>query len=88
MWMHCTLFKFNMALNSALFLWKLLFFEFLLGILETFLRSISALRVKSCLSADALQLLIFSGILTYLEPKLPLLMIFSSCTILIIKILI
>jgi hypothetical protein len=52
--MHCSLLKFN---ASALLFWKLLVFEFLFGISETFLRSRSAFLVKINLLLDTLQLL-------------------------------
>jgi hypothetical protein len=43
--MHSYLFKCTLVLNSVLF-WKLFVFEFLLGISETFLCSISDTHVK------------------------------------------
>jgi hypothetical protein len=63
--MRCYLLKFTVVLNSVLLFWKLLAFEFLLGTSETLLCSVSAPLL------DALQLLmLFAGILTYLEPNL------------------
>jgi hypothetical protein len=60
--MHPSLLKFTLALNSALLFWIPLFFEFLLGISETVLSSMSALLVKIVLRLDALQLLmLFEG---------------------------
>jgi hypothetical protein len=44
--MHCFLFKFTLSLNSVLLFWKLLVFEFLPGILETLLCSVSAPQVR------------------------------------------
>jgi hypothetical protein len=58
------------VLNSVLlFFSKLLFFEFLLGISETLLSSMSA-QVNIVSLLDALQLLMFASTLTYFEPKL------------------
>jgi hypothetical protein len=54
--MHSSLFIFTFGLNSVLF-WKLMVFEFLLGILETFLCPVSGLQVKIALLLDTLQLL-------------------------------
>jgi hypothetical protein len=69
--MHCFLFKCTLVLNSVLLFWKLLVFEFLLGILETFLRSVSVPQVKIAPLLDALQLLmLFAETLTYLEPNI------------------
>jgi hypothetical protein len=66
--MHSSFFKFTLALNSDLLFWKLLFFAFLLGISETFVCSVSALRVKIALLLDVCHLLLlFSGTLTYVE---------------------
>jgi hypothetical protein len=76
--MRCFLLKFTVVLNFALMFWKLLAFEFLLGTSETFLCSMSAPQVINVTLLDALQLLmLFAGILTYLEPSL-----FSSITFL------
>jgi hypothetical protein len=44
--MHCVLFKFNLALNSGLQFWKLLAFEFLLGILDISVFSICSFSRK------------------------------------------
>jgi hypothetical protein len=77
--MHSSLLKFTVTLNSALLFWIPLVFEFLLGISETFLRSMSALLVKIILLLDALQLLmLFIGTQMYLEQKLCLLNIFYN----------
>jgi hypothetical protein len=74
--MHCSLFKFALALNSDLLFWKLLVFKFLLRISENFLYSMSAILVKIVLLLDALQLImLFAGTLTYLEANLFLLII-------------
>jgi hypothetical protein len=62
------LLEFTMAPNSALFFWIPLVFEFLLGISETFLRSMSELLVEKVLLLDALQLLML--IQMYFEQKL------------------
>jgi hypothetical protein len=61
-------FKFILVSNSALLFWKLLASEFLLGISETLLCSMSAPRVKIVPLLDVHQLLILSaGKLTYLD---------------------
>jgi hypothetical protein len=60
--MHSVLFKFVLVLNYVLMFWKLLVFEFLLGISEIFLCSIFALLL------DVHRLPIFARTLTYLEP--------------------
>jgi hypothetical protein len=53
--------------------------DILLGISDTFLCSMSTFQVKATLLLDARQLLIlFVGILTYLEPKLFLLIVLYS----------
>jgi hypothetical protein len=68
--MHCFLFKFTVALNSVLLFWKLLVFEFPLGISETLLCSMSAPQVKIVPLLHAYHpLMFFAGTLTYLEPK-------------------
>jgi hypothetical protein len=73
--MHCSLFTFTLALNSILF-WKLLVFEFLLGISENFPCSLSAVLANIVL-LDALHLpMLFVETLTYLKTKLFLLIIF------------
>jgi hypothetical protein len=62
-------------------------FEFLLGMSETLLCSMSALQAKVVRLLDALQLLIlFAGTLTYLETKRFLSVILYSGTFLIINI--
>jgi hypothetical protein len=77
--MHCFLFKFTVHINSVLLFWKLLVFEFLFGPLKTLLSSMSAPQVRIVPLLDALQLLtLFAGTLTYLEPKLYLLIVFYS----------
>jgi hypothetical protein len=59
------------VLNSAHLLWKLLAFEFLLGTSETLLCSVPAPQADIVPLLDVLQLLmLFAGILTYLEPNL------------------
>jgi hypothetical protein len=69
--MHWFLFKLTLILNSVHLFWKLVVFEFLLGVSVTFLCSLSALKVKIVPLQDALQLLmLFVGTLAYLEPKL------------------
>jgi hypothetical protein len=50
---HCILFKFNLVLNSGLLFWKLLAFEFLFDIIETFLWSVPALSVENGRLLDA-----------------------------------
>jgi hypothetical protein len=68
--MHSFLFRFTFILNSALPFWKLLVSEFLLGISETLLYSMSALHVKIVPLLDVHQLLMLSaGTLLYLEPR-------------------
>jgi hypothetical protein len=57
--MHSVLFKFTLVLNSVLLLWKLLVFEFQLGISETLLCSVSASHVKIVPLLDVYQLLMF-----------------------------
>jgi hypothetical protein len=64
---------------------EVLVFELLLGISETFLRSMSALPIEIIFLLDAIQLIIFVGTLTHLEPKPFLLTTFYSVTFLIIK---
>jgi hypothetical protein len=78
--MFCLLFKFTLALNSALPFWKLLVSEFLLGISETLLRSTSAPQVKI-----VSLLMLFVGTLTYVEPKLFFLIIFHNGPCIILK---
>jgi hypothetical protein len=67
--MHSFLFKFTLVLISLLLFWKLLVFEFLLGISETLLCSVSAPHVKIVPLLDEHQLLMFARTLTYLEPR-------------------
>jgi hypothetical protein len=83
--LHCSLFKFALFLNSVLVFWKLLIFEFLLGISETSLCSTSVPKVKIVPLLDVLQLpMLFARMFTYLETKLFSLIIFynGSCFIL------
>jgi hypothetical protein len=69
--MDCSLFNLIFVPNSVFPVWKLLVFELLLGM--------SALQVNIVTLLDALQLIIlFAGTLTYLEPKLFLLIIFYN----------
>jgi hypothetical protein len=63
--MHSSLFKFTLALNSVLLFWKLLVFEFVPGLAECFLCSVSS---KSCLSAR-FQLLIETTYIRVFETK-------------------
>jgi hypothetical protein len=78
--MHCSFFKFTSA--SVLLVRKLLVFEFLLGISETFLCSVSALLVKIVLMLDVPQLLKLSvDTSMYLEPKLFLFVYYIICTL-------
>jgi hypothetical protein len=86
--MHYFLFKFTSVLNSAFLVWKMLVFEFLLGMSENLLFSMSALQVQIVLFfLEELQLLmLIVGTVTYLEPKLFLLTIFYSGTFVTIKI--
>lgn len=58
-------FKFTFVLDSVLFL-KLLVFRFLLSVAETLLCSLSALRGKIVIQL----LMLFTGTLIYLKPKL------------------
>jgi hypothetical protein len=75
--MSCSLLKFTVVLNSVLLFWKLLAYEFLLGTSEILLCSVSAPQADIVPLLDALQLLmLFAGILTYLEPNLFSLIIF------------
>jgi hypothetical protein len=73
------------VLNYVLLFSKLLIFDFLLSIPETFLCSVSALQVKNILLLDAFQLLKFVGTSTNIELKLFFLIVFYSDTFLIIK---
>jgi hypothetical protein len=63
------LLKFTLVSNFDLSFWKLLASEFLLGISETLLCSMSAPHLKTVPLLDVHQLLMLSaGTLTYLEP--------------------
>jgi hypothetical protein len=65
--------------NTALPFWKLSVFKSLLGVLETFLCSISALQLKTVPLLDAHQLLMLSaGTLMYLKQILFPLVIFYN----------
>jgi hypothetical protein len=65
--MHSPLCKFTLVLNSASMFWKLLVFEFLLSVFETFLCSMFALLATIFSLLNALQLLLlFGGTLMYL----------------------
>jgi hypothetical protein len=69
--MRSFLFKFIVLLNSVLLFWKLLAYEFLLGASDTLLCSVSAPQADIIPLLDALHLLmLFAGILMYLEPNL------------------
>jgi hypothetical protein len=69
--MRCLLLKFTAVPNSVPLFWKLLAFEFLLGTSETLLCSVSAPQADIVPLLDVLRLLmLFVGILTYLEPNL------------------
>jgi hypothetical protein len=59
------LFEITLLLNSVHVSWKLLAFDFLLGIIETLHRSTSAPHVKTVPLLDVYQLLMFTGALTY-----------------------
>jgi hypothetical protein len=79
--MNGSLLKFTLVLNSVFLFWELIVFELLLGMHETFFCSRSALLVKIVPLRDALQLLmLFVETLTYLEPKLFLLIVLYSDT--------
>jgi hypothetical protein len=73
---HHSLFKFSLVLNSALLFFELLVFEFLLGIPETFLCSVSAIQVKIVLLDAPQQLMMFVGVLACLRPTPFLLIMF------------
>jgi hypothetical protein len=51
-----SLFQFTLVPNSVLLFWKLLLFEFLLGVSDKFLCSMSAVLLKTVLLLDALPL--------------------------------
>jgi hypothetical protein len=86
--MQRSLFKFTLVVNSVLVFRELLVYEFLLGVSQTLLCSVSVHQVKFVLLLDALQLImLFVGMLTYLERKRHLLIIFYTGTFLIIKML-
>jgi hypothetical protein len=80
--MHYSLSMCKLVWNTALPFWKLLVFETLLGISETFLCSVSALHLKTILLQDVHQLLMLSaGILMYLKQILFPLVTFKTFTI-------
>jgi hypothetical protein len=84
--MFCFLFKFTLALRSVPVFWKLLAFEFLLGISETLLCSTSAPRVKIVPLLDVRQLqMLFGGALTYSEPRTFSVIIFHNGPCIILK---
>jgi hypothetical protein len=75
--MYSFLLKFTFVLNSVLVFWKLLVFEFLLGITETLHCSMSVLHVKIVLLLDVHQQLMLSArMLKYSEPRTFTLIIF------------
>jgi uncharacterized protein (DUF486 family) len=78
--MQFSLSKFTVVWNTALPFWKLSVFEFLLGISETFICSVSAVNLKTVLQ-DVHQLLMLSaGTLMYLKQKLfPLVISYNNC---------
>jgi hypothetical protein len=77
--MHSFLFKFTFVLNSTLPFWKLLISEFLLGVSETLLCSMSALHVKIVPLLDVHQLLmLFACTLKYSGPMIFSLIIFYN----------
>jgi hypothetical protein len=55
MLVNCSLFKFTLLLNFSFPFWKLLVFEFLIGISETFLCSLFVVQVKISILLNALQ---------------------------------
>jgi hypothetical protein len=54
--MYSSLFKFTLPLNSVFLFWKLLVFEFVFAVSDTFLCSVFARKVKIALLLDPLQL--------------------------------
>jgi hypothetical protein len=80
--MHCSLFKFTLAVNSPRLFWKVLIFKFLPSTSETLLCSTLAPQVKIIPLLDAFQLLmLFAGTLTYLESELFFLIILSRVSV-------
>jgi hypothetical protein len=68
--MHSFLFKFTLVLNSVLLFWKLLVFEFLVGISDTLIYSMPVPHVKIVPLLDVHQLLmLFAAALTYSESR-------------------
>jgi hypothetical protein len=49
--MLCFIFKFTLVLNSVLLFWKLLVFQFVLGMSDALLYSMSCSSCKNCSSA-------------------------------------
>jgi hypothetical protein len=58
---NCFFFKLALVINFVLLFWKLLLFEFLRGISETFLCSVSTPEVRLIPLLDALLLLMLSA---------------------------
>jgi hypothetical protein len=84
--MHCSFLKFTLVLNFVLLFWKLLVVEFLLGTSETLLCPVSDPQANFIPLLDVgLLLLMFAGMLTYLEPKLFLLITFYSGSFFLLK---
>jgi hypothetical protein len=83
--MYCSLFKFTLALNSVLPVWKPMALEFLLGISEIFRCSMSDLQVKIVLPYVLQLLMLFVCTSTYLKSKRFLFIIFYDSTFLIMK---
>jgi hypothetical protein len=84
--MHSFLFKFTLVLNSVLLFRQLLVFEFIPGTLETLLCSVSAPQVRIVPLLDALQLLmLFAGVLAYLESKTFSLIMFYNGPCIVLK---
>jgi hypothetical protein len=77
--MHCSLLQITLAVNSSLAFWKMLVFEFLLSISENFLYSMTDVLLNIVLLLEELQvLMLFVVALTYLEPKVFLLIKFYN----------
>jgi hypothetical protein len=86
--MHTFSFKFTLVLNSVLVFWKLLVFEFLHGITETLLCSMSASHVKIVPLLDVHQpLMLFAGTLIYSKRKKFSLIIFYKTLLLLLLLL-
>jgi hypothetical protein len=80
--MHYSLSKFTVVWNTALPFWKLSIFKSLLGILETFLCSISALHLKNVLLQDVHQLLMLSSatLMNLKQILFPLVIFYNNCS--------